>query len=269
MLLYLSKLAPLFVYPLGLALLLIGLALLLRRRLAWRTTCEVLALVILLLFSNQSFAYGLARTLEAQYQPPAGWPDATTVVVLGGGTRVREAPRPLTEVNEAGDRLIFGAWLYQQGHAARVVVSGGSIVWLGSTTSEASGMQELLMLMGVPAHNILLEDAAQNTYDNAVYTRALLESLATEADASPLDIILVTSAMHMPRSVAIFENLGYTVLPAPVDFVTTHGDPNRTSRPDLGERFLHLLPSVEYLEISTRVLREYFGIVVYGLLGRL
>lgn len=302
MLLYFSKLGPLLVFPLGLALLLLAAALILRRRLRLRTTCEVLAILVLFLFSNQWVAYRLAGTLENQYTPPDAWPDRATVVILGGGTRVREAPRPLTELNEAGDRLIFGLWLYREGIAERIIVTGGSIAWLGSTTSEASGMQQLLTLMGVDAARIYLEDQARNTYENAVYTRALLEELhapdaqtthatgsaaatctpatgtpatgttatgttATGATAAP--IILVTSAMHMPRSVAIFEHQGFIVLPAPVDYVVTRGDPNRVAPPDLAERFLHLLPSVEYLEISTRVIREYIGLIVYRVLGRL
>lgn len=278
MLLYLSKLLPLFVYPLGLALILLGVALILRRRLAWRTTCEVLAIVVLLVFSNQWVAHGLARSLEGQYLPPEAWPEDATVVVLGGATRAAEYPRLITEVNEAGDRVFFGAWLYQQGIAARLLVTGGSIEWLGSMTTEAEGMRELLMLLGVPADAILLEDAAQNTYDNAVYTKAMLENLAVDAVGEPdielntedgLSVVLVTSAMHMPRSVAIFENQGFTVLPAPVDYVTTWGDPDRIGRPGLGESFLHLLPSVEYLNISTRVFREYIGMLVYAALGRL
>jgi uncharacterized SAM-binding protein YcdF (DUF218 family) len=268
MLLYLSKLAPLFVYPLGFALLLLGAALFLRRRYAWRTTLEVLALVVLLVFSNQWVAHGLARSLEYRYWPPEVWPERATVVVLGGGTRVHEYPRLLTEVNEAGDRVIFGAWLYRQGVAARLVVTGGAIEWLGSTHAEAEGMRELLMFMGVPDDAIILEDASQNTYDNAVFARTVLEGLTLDVP-DPVEVVLVTSAMHMPRSVAIFERQGFTVLPAPVDYVSTLGDPARTSRPGLGERFLHLLPNVEYLEISSRVLREHLGMLVYGVLGRL
>lgn len=272
MLLYLSKLGPLFVYPLGFAITLLCGGLIFRRRVRLSTILQVSAVIVLLVFSNQWVANGLARSLEYRYLPPAGWPESATVIVLGGGTRVQEYPRLLTEVNEAGDRIFFGAWLYQQGVAERVVVTGGSIEWLGSTISEAEGMRELLMLLGVPSEAILMEDRAQNTYDNAVFSRALLEELA-QANGEPgvekLSVVLVTSALHMPRSVAIFERQGFDVLPAPVDYITTWGDPNRQSRPDFGERLLHALPSVEYLDISTRVFREYIGMAVYAVLGRL
>jgi uncharacterized SAM-binding protein YcdF (DUF218 family) len=261
MFLYLSKLLPLLVYPLGFGLILLVLALLLRKRLAWRTTLEMLALLILLLFSNQWVSHRLAQSLEWRYLPPESWPQQAVVVVLGGSTRPHQYPRMQTEISEAGDRLLFGARLYQDGVATSLVVTGGSIEWLGSSISEAAGMRELLLLMGVPDEAIVLEDRAQNTYDNAVFTREILAPQGVDS------IVLVTSAMHMPRSVGLFEKQGFVVLPAPVDYMVTHGDPGSVRRPDLGERLLHLLPSVEYLELSTRALREYIGLMVYGMRG--
>lgn len=278
MFLYLSKLAPLFVYPLGFALILLGAALILRRRVAWRTTCEILALLLLLIFSNRWVAHRLAQSLEGQYAAPDIWPEAAMVIVLGGATRAQESPRAMTEVNEAGDRLLFAARLYQMGVAEHLLVTGGNIEWLGSSVSEAGGMRELLMLMGVPEAAVLVEDQARNTYENATYSRGLLESrgfahVAGAGEASEgagdevVPVVLVTSAMHMPRSVAIFEKQGFKVIPAPVDYVVTRGDPALSRRPGFGEWFLHLLPSVDNLEVSTRVIRERIGLLVYGLRG--
>ena len=74
---------------------------------------------------------------------------------------------------------------------------------------EANTMAELLALLGVPADALILETRSRNTYENAVEVKQELAALGAER------VGLVTSAMHMPRSVALFEKQGFTVL-APV-----------------------------------------------------
>jgi uncharacterized SAM-binding protein YcdF (DUF218 family) len=73
--------------------------------------------------------------------------------------------------------------------------------------------------------------------------------------------------MHMPRSVAIFAKQGLAVTPAPVDFFATRGEEGRTADPGLEGWLLKILPNSERLDLSTRALREYLGLVVYRLRG--
>jgi uncharacterized SAM-binding protein YcdF (DUF218 family) len=84
---YLSKFLPLFVYPLGLACVLLALALVLRRRRRWQTALVALSLVTLWLGGNRLASMFLVRSLEWQYLPPREPPQAEAIVVLGGGTR--------------------------------------------------------------------------------------------------------------------------------------------------------------------------------------
>jgi len=86
MFIFLSKFLPIFVYPLGLSCVLIVLALFTFRRPKWQRIILLLALVVLLVSSSHGFAYGLARSLEWRYLPPAELPDSDVIVVLGGGT---------------------------------------------------------------------------------------------------------------------------------------------------------------------------------------
>src|SRR5690606_30182135 len=88
---------------------------------------------------------------------------------------------------------------------------------------ETDAMTELLVALGVPEEAILPEDRSRNTYENALYVRELL------AQADSNEIVLVTSALHMPRSVAIFERQGFSVTPAPVDYFVTEGVPGLTT----------------------------------------
>jgi uncharacterized SAM-binding protein YcdF (DUF218 family) len=260
MFLFLSKLLPLLVYPVGITSMLLVAALVLHRRRRLALGLQIAALLVLVSFSSQWVSHGLARSLEWQYLPQAELPEAEIIVLLGGGTRAALPPRPMTELNEAGERMLYAAKLYHEGKAPVVVVTGGYIEWLGTAMPEADGMQEILMLAGVPEEVIWLESRARNTYENAIYVKEIVAELGIQR------IILVTSAMHMPRSVAIFERQGFEVIPAPVDYTVTMGDATVGS-PDLGTRLLFALPDAEYLFLSTRALREYIGIVMYRLQG--
>jgi uncharacterized SAM-binding protein YcdF (DUF218 family) len=260
MFLILSKVLPLFVYPVGLASLLLLAGLVLGRRPRWRAACFGLALAVLVLFGNRWAAKGLARSLEWQYLPQDDPPAADVIVLLGGGTRAAEYPRLFTEVNEGGDRMMYAAQLYHLHKAPRILVSGGFIDWLGSDISEAEGMQEILGWLGVPAQDVVLEAISRNTYENAIYTRELL---APEQRR----ILLVTSALHMPRSVLIFRKQGFEVIPAPVDYMVTQSEEESVRGGGPGAWLYHMLPTAENLDLSTRSLREYIGIVVYRLQG--
>src|SRR3712207_6407584 len=103
MFLFLSKLLPLFLYPLGLACLLMVVALVMAwTRPRWVPVPIALALIILLLASNNWVANGLVQSLEWQYIPKAGLPTADAIVVLGGATKSAFPPRPAVDLSEAG-----------------------------------------------------------------------------------------------------------------------------------------------------------------------
>lgn len=261
MFLFLSKLLPLFVYPVGLASILLIAGLLLHRRRRLQQSCIALALAILLLFGNEWVSYTLVSSLEWRYLPAEEVPQAEAIVLLGGGTRAHLPPRPISEMNEAGDRMNYAANLYHEDKAPFIVVSGGFIDFFGSTVPEAEAMKELLMAFGVPAEDIVLENRSRNTYENALYVREI-------ADTQQFNqILLVTSGLHMPRSVAIFERQGFEVIPAPVDFLATWAEEGRTTDVGIDGWLLKLIPNAERLEYSTRAMREYIGIFVYWIRG--
>jgi uncharacterized SAM-binding protein YcdF (DUF218 family) len=118
-------------------------------------------------------------------------------------------------------------------------------------------MAILLDLLGVPRSAILEDPTSLNTRQNAMNVKQIVDR-----EQLP-KLILVTSATHMPRSLAIFRRLGMDVSPAPTDFVTTDVDRNLTPQ----ARLLSLLPEAENLFVTTRSLKEYVGLWVYRLRG--
>jgi uncharacterized SAM-binding protein YcdF (DUF218 family) len=265
MFLYLSKLLPLLVYPVGLAVVLLLVGWWSRSHARPRLLNLTLlgALLLLGLGGNRCVAYTLLRTLEWRYLPPADMPQVGAIVVLGGGTRQASYPRPLVEVNEAGDRLLYAAQLYQQKTAEHILLSGGTIEWLSldDTRPEADDMAAVMELLGVPTEALWLEPESRNTYENALYSRAILE------EAGIHHILLVTSALHMPRAVPLFEQQGLHVTPAPTDYIVSERDWHYLWQAGLAGQLMNLLPSAENLEYTTRVLKEYLGLLVYGLRG--
>lgn len=262
MFLFLSKLLPLFLYPLGLACLLLLIALVVlwkRPRLA--AAIIVLALVVLLLGSNGWVATQLVRSLEWQNIPTAAeLPEAEAIVVLGGSVKPAIPPRPWIDLSEAGDRPIYAAQLYQQGKAPLIILSGGRIRWKGGGPSEAIDMAELVKALGVPASAILQDPTSLNTYQNAVNVKQILDARGIHR------ILLVTSAMHMPRSLLIFQKQGIDAIAAPTDFWVTEQDLRELQEGPQGI-LLNFLPDADRLQQITRAIKEYIGLAVYRLRG--
>lgn len=264
MFLFLSKLLPLLIYPVGLSSLLLGvtLGLIWRRRVQWAAAAAVSALLVLFVSSNAWVAVHLLQSLEWQNLPPDPVPTAEAIVVLGGSTRPQDYPRPWVDVLESGDRVLHGAQLYKSGKAPRIIMSGGRIDWKGPSEgpSEAEDMAQIALEMGVPAAAIIQETTSLNTFQNAVNVKAILEQ------EKITKILLVTSALHMPRSLAIFEKQGIQAIPAPTDFIVSRSTLAEIS----GTRqalLLSLLPDAANLAQVTRALKEYIGLVVYRLRG--
>ena len=261
MFLLLSKLLPLFVFPLGLSCLLLLLALWLSYKRSRKTWIPILlALMILLVASSSRVGNYLIASLEHQYLPLDPVPSAEAIVILGGATRNQEPPRIIPDLNERGDRLLYGAKLYQDGAAPKIILTGGRFPWFGADTSEADSMATVLELMGVPPDAMILESQSLNTHQNAVFTKKILERENIRR------ILLVTSATHMPRSLAIFRKQGIKAIPAPADYTMSDRDliEHRHSRES---SLLSLLPNSGSLDNTSDALREYLGILIYRLRG--
>ncbi|MEM9154445.1 MAG: YdcF family protein [Cyanobacteria bacterium P01_F01_bin.33] len=253
-----SKLLPLLIYPLGLACLLLGLSLAIFWRFPRVAAASVaLALTVLLLAGNGWVASALVRSLEWQYLPPDEVPQAEAIVVLGGGTGAPDYPRPWVDLNDAGDRVVYGAKLFQEGKAPWLILSGGRVVWMSGQMPEADDMSAIATAMGVPLTAILPEPNSHNTYENAINVRQILQ------ERNIGRILLVTSAMHMPRSLAIFRHLGMDAVPIPTDYWVTDAD----IEPSLAGFLLGCLPDAENLRQTSRALKEYIGTAVYRLKG--
>jgi uncharacterized SAM-binding protein YcdF (DUF218 family) len=259
MILFLSKFLPIFIYPVGLACSCAvagGIFLLFRKRKA-AIVLVFLSAGLIWFFSCPLIAHPFLRSLEGKFNPPEEFPKASAIVLLGGCTRPPVSPRRHVEPSCASDRMVNAARLFRRGYAPVIIATGGKISFIYDFPgSEAGCMAGFLReVCGIDSSAILMEDQARDTHENATFTAALMEKRGMKKD-----IILVTSALHMYRSVKIFRKCGFTVFPAPADF-------REDSSPQW--KILSLLPSVGALGDVTDALHEYYGLFAYKIMGRL
>jgi uncharacterized SAM-binding protein YcdF (DUF218 family) len=261
MFLYLSKLLPLFFYPLGLSCVVLVIALLtIWKRPRTAAFCITFALILLLSTSNAWVSRYLVRSLEWQNITESPLPTAQAIVVLGGATRSAARPRPSVDLQEAGDRIIYAAQLYRQKKAPLIILSGGRIEWFGKGTPESQDMATILTSIGIPTEALIQEPNSFNTHDNAVNVKQILESRKIKK------VLLITSAIHMPRSLLIFQKQDIDVIPAPTDYLVSYSELEElTSTPK--SAILNLIPDTNNIDQFTSALKEYIGIVVYRLRG--
>lgn len=240
---YLRRVLPFFLSPLFVFGALVILGLISRRR--WMA---LLAVAGLWLIATPVVSDRLVRAVEEHSvrQDAARMPVAGAVVVLGG--MLTDSPGVDGVVAEwrDPDRYFAGLALYQAARAPRLIFTRGKLPWSASEESEGEVLRRYALRSGVAASAILLTKEVANTREEAQAVRALLGPALRE-------VILVTSAFHMPRARQIFEREGLRVHPYPVDFKVSI---RQTTMMDF-------LPDANALRWADVAIREWIGQLYY------
>lgn len=253
---YLSKILWFFIQPLNLTIFLLLAGLIAgtggRRRLA--VTGSVLAFLILALSAWTSLGAMMLNPLEGRFPRPPLPQKVDGIVVLGGGFEgAINLARGGYELSSSGDRMVETAILARRFPQAKVVVSGGNGSLFLDGEGDADTAPRLLGPLGVSADRLVLEDKSRNTYENAVFSRKLVEPKPGET------WLLVTSAFHMPRAKALFDKAGFPTVPWPVDYRTSGKEGVGLFRDN----------AADSLENTTMAIREWIGLFAYWLSGRI
>ena len=256
--LFLYKLVPIFLYPLGLTLTLACLGgalwLLYYRRLA--RVCLAAAVAILWVASTPTVATWAIGALERQYPARTiiDTPAADVAIVLGGAIGQPVPPRVEVDLSDAADRVLHAARLYRAGKVKRVLVSAGNVPWMPAIKPEAELIRDLLIEWGVDASAIELGTKSRTTFENAVEIARMLKAKGFNS------ALLVTSAVHMPRAMATFRRAGVPVTASTTDVRALDG-----GETDL----LRWLPNARALGATSTAMREWLGSLAYRLRGQL
>lgn len=250
-----SKLAWFMLQPLVVAAVLLTLGIALGafglRRLG--TGLSVTALLLLLVVSVSPVGLLMTAALENRFPQPELPARITGIVVLGGALDTRVArTRGGVELNEAADRMTAATALALRYPDAKLLFSGGVAAVLEEDVPEVDSAEEFFLSQGIARERLMLEGRARNTYENAVFAKAL-------ADPKAGDVwVMITSAQHMPRSVGCFRKAAFDVIPYPVDYRTPAG--SLVWRPSTS--------STRNLDKVNDSFREYLGLAAYWLRGR-
>lgn len=250
--LLLNKVLPLFALPLGISLILLVWGLARRRR-----AVAVAGLCVLLVSSNPFVGNVLIRWTEhwAERRVASAMPIADAIVVLSAGRVVAPGPEKVSEWDDA-NRFFGGLELFQAGRAPLLVFTDATVSWAPDAPREGAVLAAIAQANGVPAERIAVTGRIGNTADEA---RQVSQLLRGRGRSQP-QVILVTSAFHMPRARQQFEAQGIAVEPFPVDFWLSEG--TRWT-------VLDVLPSVSALRQTETAVRELYGRAFYWLKARL
>lgn len=251
--------------PLGLWIFLLVLAWLgIFGRRRWKTGILTLACAQLLFFSLPVVSDGLfghlekqALALQNQHPMPM---KVDAIVVLGGGLEpAYDGVRRLPDLTDGADRMWTAANLYHQGVAPRVLVSGGGFTVDPKKHTEADGMRDFLLALGVPGESVVLENHSRTTLENAFDSMRVLQDTIRQGGVAPssIQIALVTSGFHMTRAYELFKKAGFEVYPVCSDIRIT-GE----QRP-----FWEWLPRSQSLDRSSLAIKEYLGRLQQGVLS--
>jgi uncharacterized SAM-binding protein YcdF (DUF218 family) len=254
----LSKLLNLLAQPLNGVLVLLAIALLVgsrKPRLARSLVTGGLAL--LALTGVTALPDALIHRLENQSPEVAANANLrgyAGMVVLGGGLASGRVSAHFQQalLNSSSERMTGAVAAWRLNPQLRVVFTGGEGELFGKGPSEGQRAQRFFSAMGLPPGALVIEDKSQNTFENAVFT-AKLPGIDPQQRW-----LLVTSAWHMPRSLAVFQKAGWNVTPYPVDFRTTPEWTPLTS--------YSLRDGADHWEL---LLHEWIGIAAYRLTGRM
>jgi len=220
----------------------------------WRRTWarKLLFLTVLLIFALHSgpINYILRYPLELRYPAlidpkMAGAYDA--IVVLTAGSIPAEGLIPFPSVDEQMFRRLDEAWRLYKLRPKPILVSGGHVNPFTPSKNENRIAREFLIRWGVPKNDVIGEENSRDTFENAVETQKILARHGWKR------YLLVTSAMHMPRSMLVFSQLVPEPIPAPGDF--------SLGKFDLTP--IDLFPSEDAAEELFATINEYVGWLNY------
>lgn len=207
--------------------------------------------VLLILVSTPPFPEKILRDLEKSYPVLEDIPQVPWIIVLGGGTRGKDHWPAASRLGEASMyRLAEGVRLARILPDATLITSGGSDK---AGPSSAELMAAVAVSWGIDPGRIIISPKPHNTAQEAREAASIIN----QHDS----LLLVTSASHMPRAVALFQGQGLSVIPSPTGHLV---DPQR-SQGHVGT----YLPQSAYIRFVERAMWERIGLFWARLRGLL
>ena len=207
----------------------------------------------LLLFFSNDF---IANEAIAAWEPsPTPYADIHKKydwgIVLTGVTHNDKQPDDRVYFHHGADRVTHTVELYKKGIIKKILISGGVGRLVTEGSREADDLFRVMVMMGVPEQDMLVENESRNTHESAVRVKGILKD-----DTG--SFLLITSAFHMHRSKACFSKAELSVETFSVDF---YSHP-RYFTPDV-----LFIPKSEAIAVWQKLFKEWVGLVAYKFAG--
>lgn len=235
----------------GLALLIVGLFVknkTLSRRLFFSSA------LLIYLFSNHYLVDVFLRGWEYPVQNlPANSKPYDVGIVLGGDIIYFNKEDNRLVFRNSADRGLQALELYKQGKIKKILISAGPGSLVYQDVLEANYYRDFLVRIGVPDSVVIVDSLANNTRQNAVNSKAILDRVNPGGR-----FLLITSAIHMRRSLGCYKKVGLPVTPYAVGRLST--------KPFHNFEYL-FIPDLDALRYWNFLVHEWVGYLMYRISG--
>ena len=212
----------------------------------------ILSISLLYIFSNAFLQNEVMRLWELKPRKYQELKVYDAGIVLGGMLWYdKEFDR--LQFTRSTDRAVQAIELYKRGIIKKIFFTGGSGSILHPDMKEGIFAKRFLITMGIPEQDILIENESNNTRENALFTKRIIDKEIPDGK-----FLLITSAFHMRRSLGCFEQVGMKP-----DYYTS----DRYSGPRKFEFDYLFMPNSQAFEEWKMLLHEIVGYVVYKISG--
>lgn len=212
------------------------------------------AVVWFMFFSNGVLFNEIRRLYEPDFVLPKNVKEHYKYGVVLSGMTYFNYDDTTAHFTNTSDRLMQAMRLYGLKKVDKILLTGGSssIIAKDPRFREALFLQEFWWDSGLDSNDYIAEPNARNTYENALFTANILKK-----EGNP-KVLLITSALHMPRSIACFkkQNIDF-------DYFVTNPAQSRASY----SWTAFLLPNPSILNMWRSLIHEWIGMLAYKLKG--
>ena len=240
-----SKLLAFLIKPIIWIFILIIIAIIFKTK---RKKILTYTIIIFWIFSNGFLADEAARAWEIKKEGTLKITDQYEVGIILGGFSGYDPEIKMLDFNAQSDRMIFAEQLYYQGKIKKILISGGNGTLINNNYREAKEIKNHLIRNKIPEEDIWIENTSRNTYENASNSAKILKEKGVNS------ILLITSAIHMRRSLFCFEKANIRPTPFSTDY---------TSKTRKFNLEYMLIPSMEGFIKWQDLIHEYIGYIVY------
>lgn len=231
--------------PINIVLLLLFFALIFHRKKPKRSIKSLSVASLILFFSAFApFSDTMMTAIENDYLPYVKENLAIDYIIVLGCNHSANTTLPVTSqlANCSLQRMVEALRIYQLHPEARIITSGDGG---DNPTSNAQKVKQALVLLGVPSQKIITENFPKDTEEEA-------QLIAPRVQGT--QVILITNADHMPRSMNYFHTQGIYPIAAPTGYWVKN--------PEGLKNWAYYMPSSKTLQQSTVAWYESVGLIV-------